>query len=460
MLSTGSEYRRRIESQDRKIYVKGKEADISHPNLEPVINSIAYTYDLAKVKDLSVHSPLSDQEVNLLNHAISSEEELIKRYEYQRELSRELATCNYRCTGCDAINALYSSLEKEGKEKFEEILTEVQENDYACTGGLVDPKGDRTKRPTEQGEKYVRIVDEDNEGIYVSGAKIHQSGAFAADLTFVLPGRAFRSGEEDFAISFATMPEEDEVSYVLQNTGYQALFREQSKIDTGNPKYGERITCMMMFDETLIPWRRVFAYKDTTIAGKILANFNSSHSCVGAACKAGYMDSMAGIANLSMKSKGIENIQPLQRKLGKIIANTESTYAIAAGGASQGEMKKEIWLPNSLIANAANIAGVDKMEDAIRNLGEIVGGLPITAPSEEDLESEVGESVSKYLQAKETFSSEDSLKIAKFAQFWLASPHLLGAIHGGGSPDMALQVLQRLADIEFREEAVKRNLDL
>lgn len=459
MLISGNEYRERVESYDRTIYVRGNKTSLSHPNLRPVVNAIAYTYDLALEKGFKASSAISGENVNILNHVITSREELMLRYDYQRLLSMNLATCNYRCTGSDAINALYASLEGESREKFEKILMEVQKKDFACTAALTDPKGDRSKRPADEKEMYVRVVGEDSDGIYVSGAKIHQSGAFAADLTFVLPTQTFREGEEDFAVAFV-VEAEDDVKYVLQNTAYQALFREGGEVEKGNPAYGDRITCMVVFDETFIPWERVLVYRDLKAVRNVLTYFASSHRCAGAACKAGFIDSMVGAASLMMKANGLEKVQALRNKLGEMIAASEAAYGIAAGGAFRGKAANGVWVPNPLIANAGKVMGLESMAKAMLNLAEIAGGIPVTAPSEEDLESEIGEVIARYLRGSESFTPEQRLKIIKFIQFWLTSSHFVGAVHGGGSPSAAIIFLQMLADIESKEEAVKRNISL
>ncbi|NHW45094.1 MAG: hypothetical protein HA491_05115, partial [Candidatus Verstraetearchaeota archaeon] len=102
-------YFERLRGYRRIIYAAGRKLDenrwFEHLNVRLTINAIAKTYDLAP--SYAVHSDLVGEEVNVLNAVMKSPESLVKRYNYQRELSLRLATCNYRCTGCDAINSLY-----------------------------------------------------------------------------------------------------------------------------------------------------------------------------------------------------------------------------------------------------------------------------------------------------------------------------------------------------------------
>ncbi|NOY11272.1 MAG: 4-hydroxyphenylacetate 3-hydroxylase, partial [Archaeoglobi archaeon] len=424
----GEQYLERIKSYSREIYVAGKRVDYDHPNIQPVLRAFAFTYDLALEKGYSVHSDLVGKEVNVLNAYYSSPDELMKRYDYQRELSMRLATCNYRCTGADAINAFAAVLKGEERERFLRLLKEIQENDYACTSALTDPKGDRSKRPKEQKEMYVRVVEERDDGIIVEGAKIHQSGAFAADINFFLPGQTFKEGEEEFAIAFALKPDDEGVKYILQNTGVQAKQREGGEFEYGNP-FGDRTTCTVVLDRVFVPWERVFVYRDLKAVRNLLMTFANSHRCVGAACKAGFIDSMTGAASLMIKANGLEKVSALTSRLGEMSAVAESAYAIAIGSAVKGESVNGTWLPNGLMANAGKIAGVDGFIKAMRHLAEIAGGIPGTAPSEFDLKSEeVGEYVERFLRGSENFTAEERMRIIKFIEFWLMSSHYLGAL--------------------------------
>ncbi len=470
MIISGEEYVERLRSYDREIYAKGERIeDIDHPNVRPVVNSIAYTYELAKKKEeYRPYSDLVGEEVNRLNFISKTPEDLIARFDYQRELSMRMGSCNYRCSGCEAIHALYPTtkalderLGTDYHERFLKLLKEIQKKDYACTAALTDVKGDRAKRPKDSRDMYVHVVEKREDGIVVSGAKIHQSGAFAADINFVLPTQTFREGEEEFALAFAAVPEDEGIKYILQNTGYQAKFREGGEFEQGNPKYGDRITCTVLFDNVFIPWERVFIFEDLNAVRKSLTNFANSHRCAGAACKAGFIDSMTGAASLMLKANGLEKVPVLRQKLGEMVGIAEATYGIAIGAAVKGYDAKGCWCPNPLISNSAKIIGVEGFNKVIMHLADIAGGIPVTAPSEFDLKNpEIGKLVEKYLQASPNFTTVERLKIIKFIEFWATSSHLLGAIHGGGSPAAAIIFLQMLADIKSKEDAVKEALDM
>lgn len=228
----------------------------------------------------------------------------------------------------------------------------------------------------------------------------------------------------------------------------------------GNPKFGDRTTCMIIFDETFIPWERVFLFEDLRATRDLLTLFACSHRCAGASCKSGFIDSIAGVASMMLKVNGLENVPALRQKVTEIIALSEAAHAISIGGAVKGYEIAGSWQPNREIANSAKILGVEVFMKAIADLIDISGGIPATAPSEFDLKGEIGEAVRRFMVGSGKFTAEDRMKIIKMAEFWIMSSHLIGAFHGGGSPSAALIFLQYLADFVKRERAVCDLLDI
>ena len=66
------------------------------------------------------------------------------------------------------------------------IAKHLQKNDLSFAMGLTDIKGDRGLRPSQQvhPDYYVRIVEETEDGIIVSGAKTHISHSAPCAMKF------------------------------------------------------------------------------------------------------------------------------------------------------------------------------------------------------------------------------------------------------------------------------------
>ena len=134
------------------------------------------------------------------------------RVKINRVLGRRVGTCHQRCTGMDCLCALsmvtYDIDPKHGTnyhERYVEFLKHMQRGDLTANAGVTDVKGDRSLSPKDQPDPdvYLHVVEKNDKGIVVRGAKAHQTGSLSSHEIIVLPTRALKPGEEDFAVAFA-----------------------------------------------------------------------------------------------------------------------------------------------------------------------------------------------------------------------------------------------------------------
>jgi len=476
VLKKPEEYVESLRKTPRRVYVFGElVTDVTkHPNLQAPMRAIMKMYELAldpRYKEVFTATSEWGDIISRFLHIARSVEDLAKRVEMMRIANRTVGTCNYRCTGHDVLNALYIvTYEIDGvkgtnyHERFKRYLKYLQDNDMAVHGAMTDARGDRSRRPKEQKDPdmYVRVVEERKDGIVVRGAKVHQSGASVANEIVVVPTRSLLEDEKEYAIAFAVPAHERGVIHILQWNSYEAmrwLRREfDVDVDLGNPSYGLRTTGLIIFDDVFVPWNRVFMFGETEFAGKLVEYFTCHHRGGGAGCKAGFADVILGATLLAVKSIGVERAGHIRDKIGLMVYHDEINYALGLAAAYTGvKTKSGAYIPNPKIANIAKLAAVESLSKMIMIASELSGALTITAPSIADLKNkDIGRFVDKYLKTTGEFSTEDRLKIYKFLQSWLASPHLVGVVHGGGPPQTQIIALQRLIDYkEFMENVAK-----
>ncbi|MEJ2025174.1 MAG: 4-hydroxyphenylacetate 3-hydroxylase N-terminal domain-containing protein, partial [Deltaproteobacteria bacterium] len=215
-IKTEKEYRERVDKLRPKLYFGGKKVERlnDHPISRGVINATARVYELTTdpeyVESMTATSHLTGEAISRALHIHQSKEDLFKRLDMARLSSQKLGTCNYRCPGNEMLPALAATSweidHDKGTEyhrRFNDYLRYAQENDLVVSGSVTDPKGDRSKRPLDQDpDLYVHVVEKKADGIVVTGAKQHATGAYAADENLVLPGISSREGEEDYALAF------------------------------------------------------------------------------------------------------------------------------------------------------------------------------------------------------------------------------------------------------------------
>ena len=179
-LMTPQEYIDSLRKLNTRVYMFGEKIEnwVDHPMIRPSINCVAMTYALAQDPQyadlMTVKSSLTGHTINRFTHLHQSTEDLINKVKMQRLLGQKTASCFQRCVGMDAFNAVFSTTyeidEKYGTryhENFKKFLTFVQDNDLTVDGAMTDPKGDRSKAPSQQADPdmYVHVVERRPDGI-------------------------------------------------------------------------------------------------------------------------------------------------------------------------------------------------------------------------------------------------------------------------------------------------------
>ena len=116
----------------------------------------------------SAWSSISNRRVNRFLHITESVADVVGQNKMQRALGQQTGTCFQRCVGMDALNSLFSVTfdidEREGTayhRRFREFIVRMQEMNYVIGGAMTDPKGDRSKGPSQQSDPdmFVRVVE-------------------------------------------------------------------------------------------------------------------------------------------------------------------------------------------------------------------------------------------------------------------------------------------------------------
>ena len=122
-------------------------------------------------------------------------------------------------------------------ERFLKFLAHVQENDLTCDGAMTDPKGDRSLAPPQQADPdlYLHVVEERPDGIVVSGAKAHQTGAVNSHEIIVMPTVAMREEDKDYAVSFALPSDTPGITYIIGRQSCDTRKLEAGRMDGATP---------------------------------------------------------------------------------------------------------------------------------------------------------------------------------------------------------------------------------
>jgi 4-hydroxybutyryl-CoA dehydratase/vinylacetyl-CoA-Delta-isomerase len=335
-LMTPEQFEASLQDLTPRVFMNGKKVEniLENRNIRTVIESNKASYAWAldpRYKDIvSCYSPLIDDVVNRYTHVSASLEDLVKKAEAGTFTAERLGTCIYRCVGYDAFHALASTcwemdhnLGTEYHPRFMAYLKMVQSKDLSVAGALTEPRGRRSQKTLDWDDPYLslKIVDQNQHGIVVRGAKINISGAFASHELVVLPQAAHVEGEEDYAVAFATPTDTEGMTYVCQYSPYSAERDQAEDIEElGNPVFGQRETSMVIFDHVFVPWERVFHCGEYQYSLKFVTRFAKTHRMTcGGTCKVGFMNQIIGAAKLIQEYKGLEKAPHINDQLMEMV---------------------------------------------------------------------------------------------------------------------------------------------
>ena len=472
-ISNRESYLKSISDRNLKIYLMGKlvEDPLSHPIIRPSIEAMAETYELAvNEPELgSVKSPYTGESINRFLHIAESNDDLYLQNKMQRKLGQLTGTCFQRCVGMDAFNALHSvTFEIDEKystkyhQNFINFLTEMHKYNLVIGGAMTDVKGDRSKLPHEQEDEdlYLRIVDRDENGVYVKGAKAHQTGCINSHWMVVMPTLRLTDKDKDYAIVGAIPVDAEGITYIYGRQSCDTRSMEPGEYDVGN-KYFAGQEAMVIFDNVFIPNELIFMNGEFDFASMLVERFTTYHRR-SYVCKAGVGDVLIGAAATIAEYNGVENASHISDKLVEMNKMNETIYATGIASSLQGSKTKSgNYINDDLLANVCKQHVTKDTFEIGRLAQDLAGGLVGSMPSGMDFnEGEMSSELKKYLKGIKDTNAEDRVKILRLIENMTlgrnAVAYLTESLHGAGSPQAQRVQIKRKVNIEEKKDLAKK----
>jgi aromatic ring hydroxylase len=480
-MRTKEQYVDGLKKMRRNIYVNGSLIDRDDEMQQSTLDVIGLTFDAAsdpETADLcTATSHLTGDKISRFCHIHQNTDDLHKKQDMTRALCRKVGGCIQRCMGIDGSNAIYSvsheaDKENDGKtnyhENFKKWLERFQTEDLVGCCAQTDVKGHRMKRPSEQEDLdlYLRVVERKSDGVVVRGCKIHNSEASVADEILVVPTRALKPEEKDWAIAFAIPSDWEGIKQVVSIHN----LRPREHFPRGfTPGATDSYT---IFDDVFIPEDRIFLNGETVHGGACALLFALFHRHSYSGCKPAIGDLLLGTAALIAEYNGIQKASHVRTKLAEFIKITELGYAAgytasALGGPrfyvpGMGDMPygPGCFIPNSIYANVGRFLTGEAVFHEQEMLCDLAGGIPATFPYEGDfVNPDTKDLLNKYIMRNPDISAENAAQLWRYVGDLLCSStagvHAFGSYHGGGSPIMEQIAVTAQYDIESRKNMVK-----
>ena len=471
-MKTGAEYMEALKQLHPRVYFEGKQIDcvVGHPLIQPHINAAATTYDMAHEMEyeelLTATSHLTGEKINRFTHIHQNTDDLVKKVKMLRAISQRTGSCYQRCVGFDAMNATYATTyeidQKYGTEyhkRFVEFLKYGQKEDLMIAGAMTDPKGDRSRSPSQQSDPdmFVHVVEKNDKGIVVRGAKMHMTGMVNSFEMLIMPTTALKPEEKEYAVVCAIPVDAEGVTHIFGRQTNDD--RKYGTMDQGNVKYGVvGGECLTVLDNVFVPWDRVFMCGETDFAGMLVERFASYHRQNYGGCKGGLADIMVGAAANLADYNGTAKANHIKDKLVEMIHLSETLYACSLACSADGhKLPCGSCYVNPLLANTSKQNVTRYIYEIARLSHDIAGGILATMPSEKDFnDPTLGPLVQKYLKGVDGVPVEDRYRMLRLLENMTGGTALVESMHGAGSPQAQRVMLTRQANLEMKKKLARR----
>lgn len=465
---TGEDYVNSLRNRAIDLYLFGEKIaePVDHPIIRPSINALRKTYELALEEPelATAHSPLIDARVNRFLHIVESPQDLVLKNKMQRRMGQLTGTCFQRCAGLDTISVLHSITydidQKHGTgyhQRYLDFLKMAQRHNIIIGAGMTDPKGDRSKRASEQADPdlFMHVTRRTDKGLYVTGAKAHMTGGLNSHWICVMPTMNMTEADKDYAVVGLVPADAAGMTYIYGRQSCDMRALEAGDIDKGNAQYGGQ-EVLVVFDNVFIPWEHVLMDGEYEFAQVMVSRFTAYHRA-SYVCKTGLGDVLVGAAAAIADYNGADKASHVKDKLVEMTHLNETIYS--SGIASSYEAKplaSGIYMNDEMLANVCKHNVTRHPYEIARLAQDLAGGLMVTLPSEQDFDSDItGPLLDKYFRGRSDVSTEDRTRMLRLIENMTLGRNAVGylteSMHGAGSPQAQRIQIQRGMNAEVKK---------
>jgi 4-hydroxybutyryl-CoA dehydratase/vinylacetyl-CoA-Delta-isomerase len=472
-IRTSADYVASLRGRDLRVYLFGElvAEPVDHPVIRPSINAVAETYALAEREPAlaTAQSSLTGQRVNRFLQIAESVDDVVGQNKMQRKLGQLTGTCFQRCVGMDALNSLYSVTfeidEAHGTsyhERLKRFIRLAQTQNLVIGGAMTDPKGDRSKGPSEQEDPdlFVRVVERRPDGLVIRGAKAHQTGCINSHGILVMPTMRLSPADRDYAVVCAVPVAHPGLSYIYGRQSCDTRAMEGGDIDPGNARFSGQ-EAMIVLDDVFVPWEHVFMDGETEFASMLVERFTAYHRR-SYVCKTGVGDVLIGAAAAIADYNGASKASHVRDKLVEMTHLNETIYSAGIAASYESRPTRAGNYQNDeLLANVCKHNVTRFPFEMGRLAQDLAGGLVATLPSEKEWRSPVtGPLLEKFLRGRPGVPTESRVRMLRLIENMTMGRNAVGylteSLHGAGSPQAQRIQIGRQMDLSGKIRLAER----
>lgn len=449
----GKEYLESLQD-GRVVYLNGEKVDdvTEHPAYRNAARSYARMYDALHDREYE-DKLVTENEYGDKTHKFfktpKSAEELLEA----RDAIATWSKLNYGFMGrtpdykasftghLDAYAEFYQGFEDNARAWYRKVSKEVPFINHT----IVNPQVDRSKPLHENKDVFVRAVEERDDGIIVSGAKMVGTAAALTHYNFVANygPKDLGDGDQSHALIFFVPMNAPGVKMISRQSYELQAATNGSPFDYPLSSRFDENDAVIVLDHVFIPWENVLAYKNVEVSNGFLAgtgfvNRFTFHGCTRFAVK---LDFMAGLLLKATEAAGTKQFRGVQASIGEVIALRNMFWGLSTAMATNPEEGMNgAMLPNGEYCNSYRVLA-PMTWPKIKNIFEqvVAGGLiQLPSSSEDFLNPEIRPYLDQYYRGTGV-SAEERVKLLKMIWDAIGSEfggrHELYEINYGGNTD-------------------------
>jgi 4-hydroxybutyryl-CoA dehydratase/vinylacetyl-CoA-Delta-isomerase len=307
---------------------------------------------------------------------------------------------------------------------------------------------------------FLHISKRDENGVYVTGAKAHQTGCINSHWIIVMPTMRLRSEDRDYAIVGAVPVDAPGITYIYGRQSCDTRSMEGGEIDPGNAQFSGQ-EAMIIFKDVFIPKDRIFMDGEVEYASMLVERFTCYHRR-SYVCKTGLGDVLIGAAAAIADYNGVANASHIKDKLVEMTHLNETIFAAGIASSYQAQQTASGNFQNDdMLANVCKHNVTRFPYELSRIAQDVAGGLMVTMPSEKDFKSPiVGPLLDKYLKGRKGVSTENRVRILRLIENMTLGRNAVGylteSMHGAGSPQAQRIQIARQMQLGYKKKLAKK----
>ena len=293
----------------------------------------------------------------------------------------------------------------------------VRTNDKVLTHTLVNPTFNHAQAASGKFSDKValQVVKETDEGIVVNGARLLATLGPLSDEIEVFPSTVLRASEENIPFAFA-------FAIPIATKGLKMICRDtydhgKSNFDAPLSSRYEEMDAVVVFENVLVPWERVFMYGQPELCNQAFHATNAVvHMAHQVACsKLAKSEFLVGIMCAIAKATGRDKDMYTKGLIAEVMQMAETVRALLFSAEAQAH-KDDFgnYIPlRSPLDTSRNL--FPKMYPRMVEILQLLGSSSLMAtPTEADFSNDMSDDVAQYFQLA-NLESKDRVALYRLA---------------------------------------------